>query len=42
MESRIIQKYQQPPHRQYFMLDYYVVTGVKVILLIKQIIALSF
>lgn len=42
MESQFTQKYQQPPNYQYFMLDYYLVTNVKVIILIRQIIALNF
>lgn len=42
MESQFIQKNQQPLNHQYFMLDYYVVTNVKVIILIKQMTAINF
>lgn len=41
MERQFTQKYQPPPNYQYFMLDYYVITSVKVIILIQQIIALN-
>lgn len=34
-------KYHPPPNHQYFMLDYYAITSVKVIILIQQIIALN-
>lgn len=38
MESQFTQKHHQPPHHQYFMADYYVVTIVRAIILIKQIL----
>lgn len=41
MESQFTQKYHPPPNHQYFMLDYYAITSVKVIILIQQIIALN-
>lgn len=41
MESQFTQKYYQPPHHQYFMVDYYVVTNVKAIVLIRQILGLN-
>lgn len=41
-ESQFTQKYHQLPNHQYITVHDYVVTNVKVIMLIKQIFALNF